>query len=270
VFLATLESAGPEIKREMDQGRDEVRIMTVHAAKGLEAPVVFLVDGGAAPFSEQHLPRLVPFDFKDGSKGYLWRSSAEIANGFSMDAAARVRDRADDEYRRLLYVGMTRAEDRLIVCGYHGKRDRSDKTWHAIVSRALVGIAETEERVHDATGEVVYRYRSTVLPPVPPEEQELAAADAAQAPLPTSLFRPLPPDDDLPRPLSPSGASVLIEDAKEPIVSERSPVLDGVEEPGFAVARGSAIHKLLQVLPDMPEASRQAAARRFLARVAPE
>ena len=60
-------------------------------------------------------------------------------------------------------------------------------------------------------------------------------------------------EDDLPRPLSPSGASVLIEDAREPVVSSRSPVLDGEEEPGFAVARGSAIHKLLQVLPDMPE-----------------
>ena len=61
-FLATLESAAPEIKREMDQGRAEVRIMTAHAAKGLEAPVVFLVDNGARPFSEQHLPRLLPFD----------------------------------------------------------------------------------------------------------------------------------------------------------------------------------------------------------------
>ena len=76
-FLATLESAAPEIKREMDQGRAEVRIMTAHAAKGLEAPVVFLVDNGARPFSEQHLPRLLPFDptgkFWQG-KGYLWRA----------------------------------------------------------------------------------------------------------------------------------------------------------------------------------------------------
>jgi ATP-dependent helicase/nuclease subunit A len=50
-FLATLEASPPEIKREMDQARDEVRIMTVHASKGLEAPIVFLVDGGSAPFS---------------------------------------------------------------------------------------------------------------------------------------------------------------------------------------------------------------------------
>ena len=53
------------------------------------------------------------------------------------------KERADDEYRRLLYVGMTRAEDRLIVCGYHGKRARNAATWHSIVSRALVGIPET-------------------------------------------------------------------------------------------------------------------------------
>ncbi len=85
-----------------------------------------------------------------------------------------------------------------------------------------------------------------------------------------SLFKPLPADDDLPRPLSPSGASLLIEDAREPVASTRSPVLDGDEEPGFAVARGSAIHKLLQVLPDMPQESRDGAALRYLGRAVPD
>ena len=73
------ETAGPEIKREKDQGRDEVRIMTVHAAKGLEAPVVFLVDGGSAP-SRPASAAVDAVSRPAGravtAKDYLWRSPA--------------------------------------------------------------------------------------------------------------------------------------------------------------------------------------------------
>ncbi|MER9295882.1 double-strand break repair helicase AddA [Mesorhizobium sp. M0621] len=272
-FLSTLENAGPEIKREMDQTRDEVRVMTVHAAKGLEAPVVFLVDGGSAPFSDQHLPRLMPFDGSGANwdgKGYLWRSASDVANGFSKAAAARARELADDEYRRLLYVGMTRAEDRLIVCGYHGKRAPNAGTWHSIVSRALLGAPESEQRPHPAGGEPVHRFHVTKLPPVALVSSEQARQADAFEPLPTGLFRPLPPFEDLPRPLSPSGASALIDEGKEAVVDKASPVLDADAEPGFAVLRGLALHKLLQMLPGIAAPERQGAAERYLARTGAE
>lgn len=268
-FLSTLENAGPEIKREMDQTRDEVRVMTVHAAKGLEAPVVFLVDGGSAPFSDQHLPRLMPFDGSGehwGGKGYLWRSASDVANGFSRAAAVRARELADDEYRRLLYVGMTRAEDRLIVCGYHGKRAPNTGTWHSIVSRALVGAPESTQRQHPATGEVVHRFHVTKLPPVAHAAAEEAQRTQQFGPLPKTLFQPLPPYEDLPRPLSPSGASALIDETKEAVIDTGSPVLDAEAEPGFAVMRGLVLHKLLQMLPGIAEAERRDAAKRYLER----
>lgn len=268
-FLSTLESAGPEIKREMDQGRNEVRVMTVHAAKGLEAPVVFLVDGGSAPFSDQHLPRLMPFPATGEhwqGKGYLWRAASDVANDFSKGAALRARELADDEYRRQLYVGMTRAEDRLVVCGYHGKRAPNAGTWHSIVSRALIGAPESEERPHPVTAEPVHRFHVTNLPPVTAAVTEDQRPADDFAPLPMHLFKALPVDEDLPRPLSPSGASALIEEAKEPVIDARSPVLDTDTAPGFAVLRGLAMHKLLQMLPGVAEHERRSAAERYLAR----
>ncbi|GLS29774.1 DNA helicase/exodeoxyribonuclease V, subunit A [Mesorhizobium albiziae] len=268
-FLATLDSAGPEIKREMDQTRNEVRIMTVHAAKGLEAPVVFLVDSGAAPFSEQHLSRLMPFEPQRelwSGSGFLWRSASDVANGFSREVGRRARQKAEEEYRRLLYVGMTRAEDRLIVCGYHGKRTPDGGTWHSIVGRALSGSEYSAERQDPQGGEAILRYRVTGMPEAAAAAEDDVAMAPVTGPLPAELFETPAAPPALPRPLSPSGASALIEEGNEPVVSARSPVLDAAEEPSFAIQRGLAMHRLLQMLPGLPEAERQAAALRYLGR----
>ena len=270
-FLSTLENAGPEVKREMDQTRDEVRIMTVHASKGLEAPVVFLVDGGTRAFSDQHLPRLMPFESSGRhwrGRGYLWRSDAEVANAVSRGAAEKARELADDEYRRLLYVAMTRAEDRLIVAGYHGKREPGDGTWHRIVSRALAAAPETRELVHPVSGETVHRFHATGLPPLTQAQTDTERTDTGFAPLPAMLFDPLADDEELPRPLSPSGASALIEeDGIEPVPDLRSPILEADdEEPSLAIQRGLAAHKLLQMLPGMVPEQRRTAAGLYLAR----
>src|SRR5690606_34475132 len=107
-FLETLEHAAPEIKREIAQERDEVRIMTVHAAKGLEAPIVFLVDNGSRPFSSSHLPRLLPYRAGEGRglpQCFLWRVSKELQNRVSMQLEREYCRRQEEEYRRLLYVG---------------------------------------------------------------------------------------------------------------------------------------------------------------------
>jgi ATP-dependent helicase/nuclease subunit A len=273
-FLATLEGSSLEVKREQDQTRDEVRIMTVHASKGLEAPIVFLIDSGSASFSNQHMPSLMPISFRDELgpvKGYLWYPGSEVANTRSKAIQDEVKAAADDEYRRLLYVGMTRAEDRLIVCGYHGVRAPGPGTWHSIVSRALCASPDCKELPDGPGGEPIWRYR--VAPIVSararPAEAE-GSTPASLPPLPHSLFTPLPRDEKLPRPLTPSGASLLIDETAETAkeASTHSPVLDPDTEPKLAIARGLATHTLLQTLPALAAADREAAALRYLDRVA--
>ena len=268
-LVALLDGGGPEVKREMDQTRGEVRIMTAHAAKGLEAPAVFLVDGGAAPFSASHLPRLIPFDApKRGwrGKGFLWRAAAGSANSFSAGLEAEAKRKAEQEYRRLLYVAMTRAEDRLVVCGYHGARGRKDGTWHTMVEAALAGSPSTRQEVHPATGETVLRY--AVTPPLPhPPAGEAAREAEAPPPPPPVLFETLPPAPPLPRPLAPSGALAVIEPEPDATLSTTSPVLDAQDTPSLALERGTAVHRLFQTLPALTPGEREAAALRYLGRI---
>lgn len=263
-LIATLDTAAPEIKREMDQRRDEVRILTVHAAKGLEAPIVFLVDSGGRPFVDQHLPRLLPFRSKmEGweGDGFLWRASADVANSASRAVAAEIARKAEEEYRRLLYVGMTRAEDRLIVCGYHGVTGKPGNSWHSMVEAGLAA-AETQSLELPVECQPVRRYRVSDAVPV-----ELSETTVASPPLPgppDTLSRPLPPIAPPPRPLKPSGASLAIEAAPDSLAGRRSPVLDPEATDSLARAWGTALHRLLQVLPGLPQEAREAAAMRYL------
>lgn len=266
-LIAALETSSPEIRREMDQTRGEVRIMTVHAAKGLEAPIVFLVDGGGAPVVPAHLPRLMPFSGESalrGVDGFLWNSGVAVKNQAMRRITDRLKDLADDEYRRLLYVGMTRAEDRLIVCGYHGKLKQHPRSWHALVERTLSAAPETSViRRPEFDDAEVLRFRSTPWDGGGVPSQD-AASEAEPSPIVLPAFGPTPSPEALPRPLTPSGAAAIIEPAADQAAGARSPVLASASDTSQAALRGRIVHKLLQVVPDMAVGEREAAARRYL------
>ncbi|WP_127520622.1 double-strand break repair helicase AddA [Mesorhizobium sp. Z1-4] len=271
-LLAALDESAPEIKREMDQSRDEVRIMTVHASKGLEAPIVFLVDPGSEAFHTQHLPVLMPFRSRNGrwkGEGYLWRAGPGAANPFAKGRGTAIRDAAEEEYRRLLYVGMTRAEDRLIVCGYHGVRGRPALSWHGMVEAALKGSDYTETRERQGSDAPVLRFRYTPFDGTDATVGNIPVVEPPAVAAAPDPLGPLPAAPKLPPPLRPSGTGLMVEDGNaEPAGTGASPVLDPVREPSLAQARGIAIHRLLQLLPSVPEKERPAALARYLSSVA--
>ncbi|GGE21624.1 double-strand break repair helicase AddA [Aureimonas endophytica] len=271
-FLADLCAAPPEIKREMEHGRSEVRIMTVHASKGLEAPVVFLVDPGSAPFSHAHGARLMRWTDMPGlapgqAPGFLWRADKALENGAVRALRDEEKRLAGEEYRRLLYVGMTRAADRLVVCGTAGIRGPHEESW---LSRVQAALAPEAEELTDAEGEVV-GWRLGALPTFTTETQKPAEA---KRPRRAIDLRPLPAEPLAPRPLSPStaGGAHRLEMADDELAADdegpatASPVLGGPAGPSLAIRTGIAMHRLLQVLPDLAEAEREAGAEAYLER----
>ncbi|WP_279089235.1 double-strand break repair helicase AddA [Bartonella apis] len=268
-FLETIKLSDPEIKRELDQNREEVRIMTVHAAKGLESAIVFLVDSGSRIWNAQHEPKFIEID-NHGKKSFLWQPAKEFKTSFGDNYINTLKLKAEEEYRRLLYVGMTRAEDRLIVCGYRGKNVVGG-TWSELVGEALKPVSQ--EIAGPSPDIKAWRYcvddnRASVETKTAEDEAVVPAF-----PLPSYFHKRMEPETDLPKPLTPSGASLDIDEnapATKNIVTI-SPVLG--EKPAnssFAIERGTLIHRLLQYLPQVREEDRQRLARAYLEKAAPE
>ena len=121
-FLADFEAVERSIKRDMESGVDVVRVMTVHAAKGLEAKIVFLPDTCGAP-AHQHDPKIFALDDpRTGAFAIAWSPRKGLDCKAVADAREAMRRASGDEYRRLLYVALTRAEERLYIAGFHGVR----------------------------------------------------------------------------------------------------------------------------------------------------
>src|SRR5215831_14251356 len=158
-FVAWLRAATTVVKRDMEITRDEVRVMTVHGAKGLEAPVVILADTTTPP-KGSHQPKLLeikpppypPPQAGEGREGVpgepaciVWAGRRDQDVRAVAQARRAVMDENEHEHRRLLYVAMTRAAERLVVCGCHGKIKPKVGCWYDLVRNGLAGRPGFEE-----------------------------------------------------------------------------------------------------------------------------
>ncbi len=243
--LASLEII---VKREMDEARAEVRVMTAHGAKGLEAPIVFLPE---TTWNQQS--RGGPW-LKTTNGGFLWCSSAKADCDASAAAREARKARDEDERMRLFYVALTRARDRLVLCGRISADTKREKVggWYAAAEAALARdeIAGDVRQVLEG-GQEFRRYGA--------DPQAMAAEQAVPAPTSgaprwlTARPQAEPASPTLLRPSGDIGAG-----------SAPSPLARTGGMGRFR--RGTLIHRLLQVLPDVTPPERASAAARLLAR----
>lgn len=258
-FLQRFFTNDVEIKREMDKGGGDggqVRIMTVHASKGLEAPVVFLPDCGQTP-SAQQIPKW-HWDETDGTFVYLPRKPR---SGIALDFYALARQKQQEEYKRLLYVALTRAASRLYVAGWESEKSHGDApSWHELAHRALA--VDGPESPSGAAVPDFFYPLATLSDALPDDWQDAPARSedgmsggvAAQG-LPLWA---------LAHPQAETQEEKLLAPSKQ-AQRQEFPVPPATATPDALFARGKIIHRLLQSLPDLPEARREPVARTFLA-----
>ncbi|MBM3518884.1 MAG: double-strand break repair helicase AddA, partial [Alphaproteobacteria bacterium] len=241
-FLHWLETGRAEVRRDLEHGRDEVRLLTVHGAKGLEAPIVFLPDTCRVPRLEDKL--LWP----EGTDLVLWPPRKDACDGQSLLVRETAEQRLRSEYRRLLYVALTRAEERLYVCGWNTLQARAPGCWYDLIAPA---VRELGSEVAGADGAPFWRVaeprRSAPDHPSGPARE----TPETRPPAWLGATAPVTPADARLTPSRPAGV--------EPVV--RSPL--GRAAPAWR--RGVLIHRLLQTLPAMAAGQREAAAAAYLA-----
>jgi ATP-dependent helicase/nuclease subunit A len=259
-FVAWLRTADLEVKRDMEITRDEVRVMTVHGAKGLEASVVFLVDTTTSPADTQrlkliHLPQGNAAPSAPGVVVWAGRK-ADDPSAVVTARAAMMAD-TEDEYRRLLYVAMTRAADRLIVggCLPGNMRNVRPLSWYDLITKGLAN-SGLQLQEFEAPEGAVKRY---ARPESVTESAGTAVPDVAKPiELPAWLLAPAPRELAAESALRPSDPA---ENASRSIRTGESAQLRA-----RALLQGTLVHRLLQSLPDVAADRRRDAAQKFLAR----
>ena len=268
-FLALMRQGGAEIKRDMGAADDQIRVMTVHGSKGLEAPIVFLIDGTGKPASARHHPHLVSLPASNGGPDLMaWKAPASDQPRPVAQSLAELDREAEEEYLRLLYVGMTRAEDRLYICGYRGKIKPAENCWYEVVRRALSG--RLQDVPHPVTGEVIHRWQLAGTfehrDPVPCNEQK---KEEEASTLPDWARNTASPPAPAPAWLQPSKAADS-EDGRDGLDGSTmigSRALTHGWEPR---RRGTLCHALIEHLPDLPVAARKRSGLAYLAKAAPD
>ncbi|WP_412504285.1 double-strand break repair helicase AddA [Roseovarius sp. SYSU LYC5161] len=227
-FLVWLESDDPEIKRQLDSAGNRIRVMTVHGAKGLEAPVVILPDTAQRPLRNN--PQL-------GEAGgtALWRMPKEESPSVLTEVTDHIQAAERAERDRLLYVAMTRAEKWLIV-GAAGDIGTNGESWYSKINAGLDRAGAVE---HDFALGAGLRLQHEDWAETGSEIKE-TPDDQPTAEFPGFLHQPAAPLAPRAETLSPSelgGAKAL-------------PGERGLDEDA-AKRRGRQVHRLLEFLPQV-------------------
>ena len=282
-FVAWVTTDAFEVKRQLSEASNMVRVMTVHGAKGLEAPIVILPD---TIFTKRNPGTDQLLRASDGQ--LLWNTRITERPDHLHEAVVAQQQKEQEERMRLLYVAMTRAQSWLVVAGAgEVKEDKEDgaRNWYnhvqagiqrvadAVNTGAVQGIAVQHVQREKGRGEIYYPDGEILRLGcgdwcAPEQRQDDQHSNQQQPGLPSRLLNPPPRQEPVAEPvvINPSrldGDKALPQDSSQDLPGEAGLDRD------LAKARGTAIHRLLETLPCVPAALWQDVATQLLHEFSP-
>ncbi|MFP4387122.1 MAG: double-strand break repair helicase AddA [Alphaproteobacteria bacterium] len=251
-FLDEQGGTRTELKREMEDAGNKVRIMTIHGSKGLQSPVVILPD--TMPKRTQHNNDNVLWPAKTGAPVPLFSPKVEMEPEAYTLIKQKKKLEDEEEQQRLLYVAMTRAAERLYVTGYSGEKKSKSSSWYEQIRNAVENEDGVQKIMHDY-GEILRL--SNPQSQEPDKYKKVLEYKTEESNIASWVFS-LPREEPVPpKPLIPSRPS--LEDELDD--RARSPL--SVSDPSMFV-RGNIVHKLLEFLPNYPKAQQKELAAMFV------
>lgn len=225
-FIHWLQGSNSEIKRDMEQAKNAVRIMTAHSAKGLQSKIVILPDTVEVPQEKNSLLWLDNIPLRPLSS----KKDDKICKQLRFEGT----EERLSEYRRLLYVALTRAEDRLYIFGATGKEKISEQSWYHHIKTGIETIAES---IETPLGQGL-RVGQTVMPDASFRKKQELDTDLRRYDKNFDfLKKPVPVEPTPSKPLTPSRIVAEVPASVSPLTKKH------------VYATGKFIHLLLEHLP---------------------
>lgn len=259
-FLAWLEAGEAEVKRQVGLNPESPRvsIMTVHSAKGLEAPIVILPDTTGLPEDNTRArPRFLWPDNADRDVP-LWVPRADLeCNAFRRERL-QIEQERDREFRRLLYVAMTRAADRLYVFGHQNAPRSSGKSWYELIVKGMKDQLGSELSI-DEDSEIVRFGTPQTVKPQPDGVDHQPRLSVVGVPKWARTPAPEAPRSTLREKFRPSEYLGTNDNTDHAALSPLATPADD-----YHARLGTAVHALLEFLPGTPREGREAFIKAYL------
>ena len=250
-FLAWFGQGEVEVKRDPGAPSNAVRVMTVHGAKGLEAPLVILADATHDPDKVGGTSQVVEVPLSDVGEVPLIRPRKDECAPIFQTLIDLGKEAGREEHWRLAYVGLTRAAERLVIAGVKPRRDVSQGSWHAAAAQAMQAIGAASVEIDGWGPGLVWEGSGTAR-----SGSKARKAELQPIAVPDCLRQLAPIEALPPRPLAPSQ---IVEDS-----DSAPPPSPQMRE---AARRGSLLHSLFERLPGVDPEERMSLALKWLERM---